>query len=184
MVRCQALGKSHPCFTDKEAEAQRPKWLARDQVTRWCSWGWNSSPSDTLQSYLSRVTVLVVGAAASRNLLEMQIGGLHPRPTKLDSELFNGWPLWLCGSQQTGKFLKNWEYQTTWPVSLEVCMQVKKQQLELDMEQQAGSKTGKELDTTEQLKWLFEISQWYFKYNCMYTYTFLIFLNFLFYVGV
>ena len=37
--------------------------------------------------------------------------------------------LWLCGSQQTGKFLKRWEYQTTWPASWEICMQVKKQQL-------------------------------------------------------
>ena len=34
-----------------------------------------------------------------------------------------------------GKFLKRWEYQTTWPASWEICMQVKKQQLELDMEQ-------------------------------------------------
>ena len=38
-----------------------------------------------------------------------------------------------------GKFLKRWEYQTTLPVSWEICMQVKKQQLELGMEQQAGS---------------------------------------------
>ena len=45
-----------------------------------------------------------------------------------------------CGSQQTGKFLKRWEYQTTWPASWEICMQVKKQQIELDMEQQTGSK--------------------------------------------
>ena len=36
---------------------------------------------------------------------------------------------------QTGKFWKGWEYQTTWPASWEICMQVKKQQLELDMEQ-------------------------------------------------
>ena len=34
--------------------------------------------------------------------------------------------------------------QTTWPASWEICMQVKKQQLELDMEQQTGSKLGKE----------------------------------------
>ena len=38
-----------------------------------------------------------------------------------------------------GKFWKRWEYQTTWPVSWEICMQVRKQQLELDMEQQTGS---------------------------------------------
>ena len=50
----------------------------------------------------------------------------------------------LCGSQQTVKFLKRWEYQTTWSACWEICMQVKKQQLEPDMEQQAGSKLGKE----------------------------------------
>ena len=39
-----------------------------------------------------------------------------------------------------GKFWKRWEYQTTWPASWENFMQVKKQRLELDMEQQTGSK--------------------------------------------
>ena len=39
-----------------------------------------------------------------------------------------------------GKFWKRWAYQTIWPVSWETCMQVRKQQLELDMEQQTGSK--------------------------------------------
>ena len=39
-----------------------------------------------------------------------------------------------------GKFFKRWEYQTTWPASWEICMQVRKQQLELDMKQQTGSK--------------------------------------------
>ena len=39
-----------------------------------------------------------------------------------------------------GKFLKKWEYQTTCPASWETCIQVKKQQLELDMEQQTGPK--------------------------------------------
>ena len=42
------------------------------------------------------------------------------------------------------KFLTRWEYQTTWPASWETCMQVKKQQLELDMEQWTGSRLGKE----------------------------------------
>ena len=36
--------------------------------------------------------------------------------------------------------LKRWEYQTTWPASWEICIQVRKQQLERDMEQQTGSK--------------------------------------------
>ena len=39
-----------------------------------------------------------------------------------------------------GKFWKRWEYHTTWPTSWETYMQVRKQQLELDMEQQTGSK--------------------------------------------
>ena len=50
----------------------------------------------------------------------------------------------LGGSQQTGKFFKRWEYQTALPASWETYMQVKKQQLELDMKQWTGSKLGKE----------------------------------------
>ena len=42
------------------------------------------------------------------------------------------------------QFLKRWEYQTTLPVSREICTQVKKQKLEMDIEQQTGSKLGKE----------------------------------------
>ena len=38
------------------------------------------------------------------------------------------------------KILKEMGIQTTWPASWEICMQVRKQQLELDMEQQTGSK--------------------------------------------
>ena len=44
------------------------------------------------------------------------------------------------GEDKAKKFWKRWEYQTTWPASWETCMQVRKQQLELDMEQQTGSK--------------------------------------------
>ena len=42
------------------------------------------------------------------------------------------------------KFLKRWEYQIIVPASWEICIQVKKQQLEPDMEQYTGSKLGKE----------------------------------------
>ena len=45
-----------------------------------------------------------------------------------------------CVDHNCGKFFKSWEYQTTWHASWEICMQVKNQQLELDMEQQTGSK--------------------------------------------
>ena len=43
-----------------------------------------------------------------------------------------------------GKFFRRWKYQTTLPTSLEICMQVKKQSLEPDMEQLIDSKLGKE----------------------------------------
>ena len=48
-----------------------------------------------------------------------------------------------------GKFLKRWKYQTTLPASWETCMQVKKQSLEPNMEQQTGSKLGKDYITAE-----------------------------------
>ena len=50
-------------------------------------------------------------------------------------------PLTVWITTNCGKFWKRWEYPTSWPCSWEVCMQsVRKQQLELDMEQQSGSK--------------------------------------------
>ena len=52
--------------------------------------------------------------------------------------------LWLCGSQQTGKFFKRWKYQTTWSASWEICMQVRKQQLKPDIKKWTGSKLRKE----------------------------------------
>ena len=50
--------------------------------------------------------------------------------------------VWI--TRNCGKFWKRWEYQTTWPASWEICIQIKKQQLERDMEQQTGSRLGKE----------------------------------------
>ena len=53
-------------------------------------------------------------------------------------------PLTVWITINYGKFWKRWEHQTTWPASWEICMQVRKQQLELDMEQQISSKSRKE----------------------------------------
>ena len=55
------------------------------------------------------------------------------------AKAFDCWITTNCG-----KFFKRWEYQATLLSSWETCLQVKKQQLELDMEQQTGSKLGKE----------------------------------------
>ena len=48
-------------------------------------------------------------------------------------------PLTVWITTNCGKFFQRWEYQITWPASSEICMQVRKQQLEQDMEQQTGS---------------------------------------------
>ena len=49
-------------------------------------------------------------------------------------------PLTMWITINCGKFWRRWKYQTTWPASWETCMQVRKQQLEVDIEQQTGSK--------------------------------------------
>ena len=48
------------------------------------------------------------------------------------------------GHNKLRKIMKEMGIQIIWPASWEICMQVRKQQLELDMEQQTGSKLGKE----------------------------------------
>ena len=53
-------------------------------------------------------------------------------------------PLTVWITANCGKVVKRWEYQTTLSASSEICMQVKKQQLQPDMEQWTGSKLGKE----------------------------------------
>ena len=53
-------------------------------------------------------------------------------------------PLTVWITTKSEKFLKKWEYKTTWPACWEICRQVRKQHLELDVEQQTGSKLGKE----------------------------------------
>ena len=66
------------------------------------------------------------------------------RKTSASALLITPKPLTMWITTNYGKFLKRWEYQTTLPASWEICMQVKKQQLEPDMEQQTGSKSEKE----------------------------------------
>ena len=66
------------------------------------------------------------------------------RKTSIPALLTMPKPLTMWITINCGKLWKRWEYQTTWPVSWETCMQVRKQQLELDMVEQTGSKSGKE----------------------------------------
>ena len=62
------------------------------------------------------------------------------RKTSISALLTMSKPLTVWITINCGKFWKKWEYQTTWPASWEICMQVRKKQLEVDVEQQTGSK--------------------------------------------
>ena len=60
------------------------------------------------------------------------------RKTSTSALLTTPKPLTVWITINCGKFWKRWEYQTTWPSSWEICVQVRKQWLEPDMEQQTG----------------------------------------------
>ena len=62
------------------------------------------------------------------------------RKTSISALLTMSKPLTVWITIHCGKFWDRWEYQTTSPASWEICMQLRKQQLELNMEQQTGSK--------------------------------------------
>ena len=67
----------------------------------------------------------------------------HTKKTAFASLTMPG-PLTVQIITHCGKFLRRWEYQNTLSASYETCIQVKKQQLEVDMEQWTGSKLEKE----------------------------------------
>ena len=72
-------------------------------------------------------------------------------------------PVWITTNY--GKFFKRWEYQTITPAFWETCMQDKKQQFELDMEQWTGSKSGKEYDKAVCCHHLFQLYAEYIMQN-------------------
>ena len=65
---------------------------------------------------------------------------VNSRKISISALLTMSKPLTVWITINCGKFWKRWEYQTTWPASWESYFQVRKQQLELDLEQQTGSK--------------------------------------------
>ena len=76
-------------------------------------------------------------------------------------------PLTVWITTNCGKFLKTWEYETTLPASWEICTQVKKQQLEPDVEQWTGSKLGKEYVKSILSPCLFNLYAEYIMWNAM-----------------
>ena len=74
-----------------------------------------------------------IGVSASPSVLPVNIQDWFPLTVQTK-------PLTVWITINCGKFWKRWEYQTTWPASLETYMQVRKQQLDLNMEQHTASK--------------------------------------------
>ena len=105
-----------------------------------------------LQQYVNRELPHVQAGFRKGRGTRDQIANIHwiieeqesSRKTSTSALLNMPKPLTVWITTNCGKFLKRWEYQTTWPASWEIRMQVKKQQLELDMKQRTGSKLGKE----------------------------------------
>ena len=113
-------------------------------ASKWCSKfsksGFNSSWNMNFQMFklvLEKAEEREIKLPASTGSWKKQESS---RKTSISALLTMLKPLTVWIARNCGKFWKRWEYQTTWPASWEICMQVRKQQLELDMEQQTGSK--------------------------------------------
>ena len=100
-----------------------------------------------LQQYMNRELPEVQAGFRKGRGTRDQIANIHWiivkarefQKTSISALLTMPKPLTVWITINCGKFFKRWEYQTTWSDSWETCMQVRKQQLELDMEQQTGS---------------------------------------------
>ena len=64
-------------------------------------------------------------------------------------------PLTVWITTNCGKFFKGWEYQTTWPASWEICMQVKKQLLKLDIDSPMDCREIKPVNPKGNQSWIF-----------------------------
>ena len=103
---------------------------------------------DKLQQYVNREIPDVQAAFRKGRRTRDQIANIHwiikkqegSRKSSTSALLTTPKALTVWITTHCGKFFKRWEYQTTLLASWEICMQIKKQQLELDMEQQTGSK--------------------------------------------
>ena len=102
----------------------------------------------SLQLYVNCELTDVQAGFRKGRVTRNQIANIHwiiekareiQKKTSISALLTMPKPLTVWITRNCGKFFKRWEYQTTWPACWETCMQVRKQQLELDMEQ-TGSK--------------------------------------------
>ena len=111
---------------------------------KFCKLGFNSmwtKNSEVFNLDLEKAKEPEIKLPTSVGSLKKQV---NSRKTSTSASLTTLKILTVWITTNCGKFFKRLKYQTTLPASWETCMQVKNQQLELDMEQQTGSKLGKE----------------------------------------
>ena len=113
-------------------------------ILKFCKPGFNSTWTENFQMFkldLEKAEEPEIKLPTSIGSLKKQESS---RKTSTSALLTTSKPLTVWITTDCEKFLKRWKYLTSLPASWEICMQEKKQQLELDMEQQTGSNSGKE----------------------------------------
>ena len=108
-------------------------------IVKWCS-KFSKPGFSNMCTVNFQMFKLVVGKSEEPDIeLQTSIGSSKKqkslRKTPISALLTMPKPLTVWITINCGKFWERWEYQTTWPASWEAYMQVRKQQLELDMEQ-------------------------------------------------
>ena len=135
--------KAMPKKAQTTAQLHSSDMLAK-QCSKFSKWGFNSMWTENFQMFkldLEKAEEPEIKLPTSVGLWKKQKSS---RKTSTSALLTMPKPLTVLATTNCGQFLKRWEYQTTWPASWEIYLQVRKQQFELDMEQQTGSKWEKE----------------------------------------
>ena len=118
------------------------------KVERWCSKSFKIAFNSTWTKNFQMYKLDLEKAEEPEIKLPTSIGSLkrqeNSRKTSTSASLTMLKPLTVWITTNCRKLFKRWEYQIILPASWETCMQVMKQELELDMEQWTGSTFGKE----------------------------------------
>ena len=131
------------CFSTKDTASTTAKMYSSHRLVKLCSKFSKPGFSKTWTMNFQMFKVVLEKAEEAEIKLQTSAGSSIKqescRKTSVSTLLTMPKPLTVWITINCGKFRKRWEYQTTWPASWETCMQVRKQHLELDMEQQTGS---------------------------------------------
>ena len=122
------------------------KWNRKSNIVTFINYDIRSTKLNILMFLFRTIALIVIRDQIANILWSMEKASLwsmrkqgSSRKTSTSTSLTMLKPLTVWITTNCGKFLKRWEYQATFPVSWETCMQDKKQQLEPYMKQLIGS---------------------------------------------